>query len=152
MGYPALSCELRAGLILASSMGKNWLSHTGSLVVCSGPESGSSLLQTSGHVACLCSVTLGFTRADHLPSPSSAAPSFHSMVAAGQAEMWSWLSLPYYFQPLICSGFLVCRGWSHMSLRSASLLALCACQGFCEPHWSPPTGVGDALNLSEMKV
>lgn len=62
LGLPhPLSCGLGARLILAPSVGKDRLLHTGSLVVCSGPESGNSLLQTSHHDARLCFMSPGLT-------------------------------------------------------------------------------------------
>lgn len=96
LSYHVLSCELRAGLIPASSIGKSWLSHTGSLVVCSGPESGSFFCRLAVILPAFVLLPWAgsFPHAVYLPSPSSATPSFHSTVAAGQAETWSWLSLP----------------------------------------------------------
>lgn len=62
LGFPhPLFYGLGARLILAPSVGKGRLLHTGSLAVCSGPESDNSLLQSSRHVAHLCSMILGLT-------------------------------------------------------------------------------------------
>lgn len=136
-------------------MGKDWLPHTGSLVVCSGPEFGSSILQSSGH----CSVTLWPDPSPMLTIyllPHQQHPTFIPWWQQGRVRHGSgshfleWV--PYYLQPLICSGFLLYRVCSHTLLCSAFLSILCMCQGFWEPRCFPSTGVEDVLNLSEIKV
>lgn len=77
------------------------------------------------------------------------------MVAAGQGEMW--LSLPGVGSLLLtASHWLQLPGLQGLFTPVASLSLsahlVCVCHGFCEPLCFPSAGVGNELNLSQIKV
>lgn len=68
-----------------------------------------------------------------------------------------WLSLPGVGSLLLTAfrllGLPGLQGlFTHIASLSLSSHAVCVCQGFCEPLCFPSTGVGNELNLGEIKV